>query len=836
MEPTKFTLPFRLVRDIWSPRGFDSDDSRLWLASFEGPAFINSFTVTFERTGYAAWVSLDPQLLSRFHVTTRTPANKWFFEDVSMLTFNRDQTDVHCIQVPVAGHDNPVLVLSAANLAGLAKRLHQFGRGKAFNQDWYGLTPTYDIHIKYSSTVGISFVNRMAIGQFNPSAFASSSDVRCLERLAGLEIWTDTKKADTASTDIVPIFYEECTGAGGGLGTGALSVGYEARKLNVGMVTPVGLLLPDIGPSGPVQSAVLCTYHSPVDKYNAMAEMLCEMCELGTQVLIIGDQPRALVHALLASGRNVINVSLENEEISTPTQESWGKYEQIRGEVFCDPDFRVVSDDQGLVVKFVGNFAAYVVDTSSHTESKISSTSKNIVIGQALKRNSPDVPVIVQLRDQPTIEVSLAILDLPGYSNQGCDSYGVLLEDNATNFGASPNDWQHFCWLRIHAGNNSGSRELKVNDQCYFQLSAQSQLGRNLMSPFFKTCQNDFPESAFKPGRHRRMFSVRGTPGDVYQSHLASWDHIIVTRAFMLAIHSSISGPECGLSEPKNPVEVLAHLEHNLGDYQSSRNIINSCFEITDVRQFTGTNPILFNRHPSIRHLVSARYDALARMCTFETMEAPPEVKALFHQPASGVLLRGLSEICKPSNGWRGLILAKYKRVLPYEFMSVLAYQPFYLCMYHYLFACMHGLQKPLPTWELQYNLWTLSMNGTNEERFSFMALKLRTAIFPRSTTGRVHGLPCENNGALEFFGVNLRDLGVKDQYDLADPEYARACAEIFHLTRDPNDMKDEDMADTPRTPNRPLKASVSSSPTVYKMSPKSPRGLSESMHTNNNY
>lgn len=545
MEPTKFTLPFRLVRDIWSPRGFDSDDSRLWLASFEGPAFINSFTVTFERTGYAAWVSLDPQLLSRFHVTTRTPANKWFFEDVSMLTFSRDQTDVHCIQVPVAGHNNPVLMLSAANLAGLAKRLHQFGRGKAFNQDWYGLTPTYDIHIKYSSTVGISFVNRMAIGQFNPSTFASSSDVRCLERLAGLEIWTDTKKADTVSTDIVPIFYEESTGAGGGFGNGALSVGYEAQKLNVGILTPVGLLLPDIGPSGPVKSAVLCTYHSPEDKYNAMAEMLCEMCELGTQVLIIGDQPCALVHALLASGRNVIGVSLENEEISTPTQESWGKYEQIRGKVFCDPDLRVASDDQGLVVKFVGNFAAYVVGTSSHTQSKIASTSKNIAIGQALKRNSPDVPVIVQLRDRP---------------------------------------------------------------------------------------------------------------------------------------------------------------------------------------------------------------------------------------------------------------------------------------------------QKPLPTWELQYNLWALSMNGTNEERFSFMALKLRTAIFPRSTTGRVPGLPCENNGPLESFGVNLRDLGVKEQYDLADPAYARAYDEIFHLTRGPNVMKDEDMADTLRTPNRPLKASVSSSPTVYKISPESPRSLSESMHTNNYY
>ncbi|KAI2670561.1 hypothetical protein LCP963914a_9819 [Penicillium roqueforti] len=832
MEPTKFTLPFRLVRDIWSPRGFDSDDSRLWLASFEGPAFINSFTVTFERTGYAAWVSLDPQLLSRFHVTTRTPANKWFFEDVSMLTFNRDQTDVHCVYMPVAGHDNPVLMLSAANLAGLAKRLHQFGRGKAFNQDWYGLTPTYDIHIKYSSTVGISFVNRMVIGQFNPSAFASSSDVRCLERLAGLEIWTDTRKTDPASTDIAPVSYEEYTGVGGGLGAGALSVVDNVPKLSV----RDGPVLPDVGPFGPIQSAVLCTYHSPVDKYNAMAEMLCEMCEPGTQVLIIGDQPRALVHAILASGRNVIGVSPESEEIVTPAQESWGKYEQIRGKVFCDPDFRVVSDNQGVVVQFVGNFAAYIVDTSSDNELKIAATSNNIAIGQALKRNSPDVPVILQLRDRPTLEVSLAILDLPGYSNQGCDSYGVLLEDNSTNFGASSNDWQHFCWLRIHAGNNSRSRELNVFDQCYFQLSARSQLGRNLMSPFFEICQHDFPETAFKPGRHRRMLSVRGPSDDVYQSHLASWDHIIVTRAFMLAIHSSISGPECGLSEPKNPVEVLAHLEHNLGDYQFSTNIINSCFEITDVRRFTGTNPILFNRHPSIRHLVSARYDALARMCTFETTEAPPEVKTLFQQPASGVLLRGLSEIRKPSNGWRGPILAKYKRVLPYEFMSVLAYQPFYLCMYHYLFACMHGLQKPLPTWELQYNLWALSMNGTNEERFSFMALKLRTAIFPGSTTERVPGLPCENNGPLDSFDVNLRDLGVKEQYDLADPEYARACDKIFHLSRDPIVMKYEDMTDPLRTPNRPLKAPVSSSPTVYKMSPASPHGPSESMCTNNYY
>lgn len=35
----------------------------------------------------------------------------------------------------------------------------------------------------------------------------------------------------------------------------------------------------------------------------------------------------------------------------------------------------------------------------------------------------------------------------------------------------------------------------------------------------------------------------------------------------------------------------------------------------------------------------------------------------------------------------------------------------------------MHGLGKPLHTWELQYNLWAISMTGTNEERFAFMAI-----------------------------------------------------------------------------------------------------------------
>lgn len=788
MASTNFTLPFRLVHDIHQPSDFNDDDSYLWLAKFEAPAPIDSFTITFERTENVVRAQ-NPQMLSDYHVTTQNPSNQTFFKDLIMLAFDYDDKSVHYDHLRVAGRANHVIMLSAANLASLAKRLHQFSVGKTFIED-AGATVDFDIRIKYSSTVGISFVNLMSIDSSDPAAFASFYNVRSLERLAGLEIDTTPNPPQPTSTDIVPVSYEQVTDIEGDPG----------RLSPVGEAPEVNLRGDFLARDGLVQSAILCDYHPPADKYRAMAKVLCEMCKPGSTVLIIEDQPQVLVQELLASRLNVTSVNRTCNILTTPAQKYRGRHKQIRARVVCDPDLRIL-DDRGHEIFLREVYAAHVVDMSSDNKMKLAATSLNIAIGQGLKQYDSGVPTIVHLRDRPKLEVCLAILDLPGQSHQGCDSYGILLQDNVTNFGVSTEDWQSFYWLRIETSGDQPDYELDERDHCHFQLSAYmlSDLGTQLLAPFFKRDQHEYPETAEMPRSNRRRLDI--AQGDVYCSPLIFWYYIIVTRAFLFAPRNSLLGPERGLVETKNPVEALALLEHNLGDYQVWRNNITSCFDISDARQFTGTNPRLINRYP-IRRLVSARYDALAAMCTFTQTEAPPEIKNLFKQPSSGVLLRGLSAIRNLKKGWRGPILADYKRVLPYGLMSVLAYKPFYVCIYHYLFACMHGLCKPLPTWELQYNLWALSMTGTNQERFAFMALKLRAAIFPLSSSGRLPGLLYGNDSPLASFEVNLRHLHVKAQYELADPEYVLARDEVFYLTCDPNAVEHEDMRDGLRALN----------------------------------
>lgn len=93
MAPTNFTLPFRLVHDIHLPPDFNDDDSSLYLAKFEAPAPIDSFTITFERTENVVRAH-NPQMLSDYHVTTQNPSNLTFFKDLIMLAFDYNNKSV----------------------------------------------------------------------------------------------------------------------------------------------------------------------------------------------------------------------------------------------------------------------------------------------------------------------------------------------------------------------------------------------------------------------------------------------------------------------------------------------------------------------------------------------------------------------------------------------------------------------------------------------------------------------------------------------------------------------------------------------------------------------
>lgn len=106
------------------------------------------------------------------------------------------------------------------------------------------------------------------------------------------------------------------------------------------------------------------------------------------------------------------------------------------------------------------------------------------------------------------------------------------------------------------------------------------------------------------------------------------------------------------------------------------------------------------------------------------------------------MLLRQLSQIRKLSpDKWDSPVKGIYKRVLPHELISVLAYEPLYVCVYNYAFACHQDLGMKLHTWELQYLLWALSMSGTNVQCFASIAPGLCAAVFPIAMRRRAPAL-----------------------------------------------------------------------------------------------
>ncbi|KAH8430964.1 uncharacterized protein LDX57_008626 [Aspergillus melleus] len=106
-------------------------------------------------------------------------------------------------------------------------------------------------------------------------------------------------------------------------------------------------------------------------------------------------------------------------------------------------------------------------------------------------------------------------------------------------------------------------------------------------------------------------------PKVVYCAHLHNWLRLLIGHAYILrSVQSERRAPKAVVGVAK-PVEALALVEYNLPDAEWHHDAIESRFEITDVRVFTGTTPELIDNVPEVWELVRTRYSALVRMTTF---------------------------------------------------------------------------------------------------------------------------------------------------------------------------------------------------------------------------
>jgi hypothetical protein len=88
---------------------------------------LNKFDITFSRTDYAV-NECTGALLRDLGVTSITPGNASRFKDTHMLDWYADDSGTRCDFVDVEGRAGKSLIMTSANLAALAKRIHPIDR------------------------------------------------------------------------------------------------------------------------------------------------------------------------------------------------------------------------------------------------------------------------------------------------------------------------------------------------------------------------------------------------------------------------------------------------------------------------------------------------------------------------------------------------------------------------------------------------------------------------------------------------------------------------------------------------------------------------------------
>jgi len=588
------------------------------------------------------------------------------------------------------------------------------------------------------------FVTELPTADFADPRSFHVGDVRCLLHAATDEYDAD-KEIEEQDLEDEPAAAAFADGdeVHGDVGTRAVSVVESYPALVPKQLADVCFSSLDATNNASLQPNV-----SSGEKYGALAGLIENRKKKDPDgyVVIVGDHPGTLARSLLNRGYNVWGVDPKN----IPCVEKRRKleYHQRRGLVDVVKGKLLWADDQGMKIRPPENIIFAVVDTSNDKDTAEQATARNVRIADKLGQLIGKDNVILQARSRPFLKeeetYDCVILDLPGHSNQGGEVFVMPhVPDSSV--------WERYAWASI-VDEPDGEGTFVAT------LSSRTSVDVVLDTYFERSIGGD-PHSWTLPGEH--------------------WFSLVVTRAFIKAARDVESGFGRAAMLCKSPMEALALLETT---YPSQPGDTNK-FDVPAAQLLPGITPGLFNRYEYLRGLVAARYVMLTTYTRFEVDEAPDDVKKLFATPSSGVLLRRLSRVreCHTEGEWGGPIIARYKRVLPYELMAVLAHRPVYNLVYQYVVACSVGLNKPLHAWELQFLLWTLTMHGSDTERYRFLSAKMSSAMRPVNSARTPQLVATTNIRDLIDFDNALRDLGILDKYHSVDPEYARAAGASFN-------------------------------------------------------
>ena len=679
--------------------------------------------------------------------------------------------------IPGDGTRGDMFFVTVSSFVTMARRLHMFVAGPAA-QLAMGVA-SFGVTFTFSATNVFTFVTDIIVHAADPSCF-DTYHLRGMERLVTAAPIPDESFAPAVGLPRQEVnTLQDMTEVSGDVY--ARPVTAECGRVDE--LAPIR----DIDWTKAIDSGLgnarLCVDVSPDRKYHALARIVA-ICAGEGSVVIAGDSPGSLGQNLVAGGRDVIGIDPLNRDVKRKGIGCRGEYHQIRGEITHIGDRLGYQTENDTRMPLPAKVGCLVMDTVVDGESAETSTARNLAYGWKHKHDNPDTIVIVQLRSAPLVAGLYGILQLPGHRNQGCETYAVLCFDHHDNFGRR--GWQGFCWalLRAHAQIGCPGREeateLDPADMFTFRPSARHHGEEHIFAAFFRHADHMALEC------HNRNGENDGAASATFIGQLRHYYQFVMSRAFTEAQAASLRGAPRAVLTSTSPLETLSALESIYGKLTDS-SALTSQFDSDVAEGLTGVTPGLLGRHPSLRNIIRARWEALCKLVVYDNNTTPEGLKTVFRNPASGCLLRRLSAIRSLDDEWDGLALARYKRVLPFEFMAVLACRDFFRLVYQYAWACLQGLNKPMHSWELQHLLWTITMHGTDEERFRYVGTKLRDAVMHVPTGRAAPPLGPGDNRHLTNFERNLRLLGAADAYSDFDRSYDAARERIFNRTRDPS-------------------------------------------------
>lgn len=474
-----------------------------------------------------------------------------------------------------------------------------------------------------------------------------------------------------------------------------------------------------------VHDAELAFGTAPHDKYEALAGVV-QRAKAEGPVLVIGDHPGTLGRALASRGIDVVGVDPLNLDGDHEGGQRFGHRRLYRRELRVNaiPDF-ISEVDWGAVV----------ADTSTDDEGAEASTARNLAFCRLLGGGGKRL-AIAQVRSVPLIDGVYDAFRLPGHSRQGCELYVSC---------GSYDRARPLAYCRVRRDDGS----------MVFELPARKEPPSPIFSRFFEQVHCTGPCAAYR-----------------LQDH--NWYHFVISRFFLEAAAHKKGWLDKTIREAVSPLALYADLAEYIELDDSRRSDLRSLFEGQRVTLVGGVSRGLLERVPTMRYVLGQRYSALAKLCGRTVRDPDEGVISLFSDPRAGVLLRGLSEIRQVLDHEPECAL--YSRVLPYESMSVLASRTIFTLVHQYVYAVRSVVGKPIHTWELQWLLWTLSVNGSRHEKIAYVLAKLR-GIFFRCPTGRRAVKVSQAKLALDGFLGRLDDLRMRSAYVDFDPLFGAKIA-----------------------------------------------------------